>query len=167
MGGDDSNQGEGGREPGESEKERVNRELIELLNELRVILPGVQVLFAFLLTVPFSNGYSRITDLQRAVYFIALLCAAAATILLIAPSTYHRILFRRGEKRQLLEAGNRFTISGTVFLAMAMCASIYLITDVLYQVPTAVTVALVSFAGFATLWYLVPLWRRRKSPEEM
>jgi hypothetical protein len=165
MAGEDSKRGEESREPGESEKERVDRELIELLNELRVILPGVQVLFAFLLTVPFSNGYSRITDLQRDVYFIALLCAAVATILLIAPSTYHRILFRRGEKRQLLEAGNRFTISGTVFLALSMCASIFVITDVLYQIPTAVTVAIVSFAGFASVWYLLPVWRRRNSPE--
>jgi hypothetical protein len=163
---DEKNRDDGGRQPGESEKERVDRELIELLNELRVILPGVQVLFAFLLTVPFSNGYSRISGLQRDVYFIALLCAAVATILLIAPSTYHRILFRRGEKRQLLEAGNRFTISGTVFLAMSMCASIYLITDVLYQVSTAVTVAVVSFAGFASVWYLLPIWRRRTSPPQ-
>jgi uncharacterized protein DUF6328 len=151
------------REPGESEKERVDRELIELLNELRVVLPGVQVLFAFLLTVPFSNGYSKITGLQRDVYFIALLCAAVATILLIAPSTYHRILFRKGEKRQLLEAGNRFTISGTVFLALSMCAAIYLITDVLYQVPVAVTVAIVALVGFGSVWYLLPIWRRLHS----
>jgi len=153
-----------GPEPGESEKARVDRELIELLNELRVILPGVQVLFAFLLTLPFSNGYSRITNLQRDVYFVALLCAAVATILLIAPSTYHRILFRRGEKRQLLEAGNRFTISGTVFLALAMCASIYVITDALFQLPTAVAVSVASLVAFTGVWYLVPIWRRLRGP---
>ena len=153
-----------GRERGESEKERVDRELIELLNELRVILPGVQVLFAFLLTLPFSNGYSRITNLQRDVYFIALLCAAVATILLIAPSTYHRVLFRRGEKRQLLEVGNRFTISGTVFLALAMSASIYVITDALFRLPTAVAVSAASFTAFAAVWYVLPIWRRLRSP---
>ena len=147
----------------EKSEEDLDRELIELLNELRVALPGVQVLFAFLLTVPFSNGYSRISAIQRDVYFVALLCAAVATILLIAPSTYHRILFRRGEKRQLLEVGNRFTISGTVFLGLSMCASIFVITDALYHVPTAVTVALLSLVGFASVWYLLPIWRRRKS----
>src|SRR6266496_6776712 len=99
---DDDKSKERSGEPGEDEKTRRDRELIELLNELRVVLPGVQVLFAFLLTVPFSNGYSKMTGSQRDVYFIALLCAAVATILLIAPSTYHRILFRKGEKRQLL-----------------------------------------------------------------
>jgi len=154
--------GESGKEPGESEKERIDRELIELLNELRVVLPGVQVLFAFLLTVPFSNGYSRITGLQRDVYFVALLCAAAATVLLIAPSTYHRITFRQGEKTQLLYTANRLTIWGTVFLAMAMCASIYLITDVLFQAPTALSVALAAAAAFGGFWYLLPLYRRRR-----
>ena len=83
----------------EGEKERRDRELIELLNELRVALPGVQVLFAFLLTVPFSNGFSRMTDLQRNVYFVSFLCATVATILLIAPSTYHRIQFRHWTRR--------------------------------------------------------------------
>ena len=87
-----------------------------------------------------------------------------ATILLIAPSTYHRILFRRGEKRQLLEAGNRFTISGTVFLALAMCASIYVITDALFQLPTAVAVSVASLVAFTGVWYLVPIWRRLRGP---
>src|SRR5438093_7923415 len=90
------------RRDDEGNKQRVNRELIELLNELRVVLPGVQVLFAFLLTVPFSNGFSRMTDVQRNVYFVAFVATTIATILFIAPSTYHRIQFRQGDKERML-----------------------------------------------------------------
>src|SRR5881394_1531035 len=97
----------------ETPKERADRELIELLNELRVVLPGVQVLFAFLLAVPFANGWTRVTDLQRDVFFVAFLCTAAASILLIAPSAYHRLRWREGDKEQMLETSNRLAIAGT------------------------------------------------------
>jgi hypothetical protein len=159
---DQDDQDEGG-EPGESEKQRVDRELIELLNELRVVLPGVQVLFAFLLTVPFSNGFSRLTDIQRNVYFIAFLTATVATVFLIAPSTYHRIMFRQGNKRSLLFASNRLMIIGTAFLAVSMAASVYVITDALFQIPLAITVALIAAIAFVLFWYLIPLYRRRQA----
>jgi hypothetical protein len=155
-----------GPEPGESEKQRVDRELIELLNELRVVLPGVQVLFAFLLTVPFSNGFSRLTDIQRDVYFIAFLTATVATVFLIAPSTYHRILFRQGNKRSLLFASNRLMIIGTAFLAVSMASSVYVITDALFQIPLAITVALIAAVAFVLFWYLIPLYRRRRAGGE-
>src|SRR5436190_8010089 len=116
----------------EDQKTRRDRELIELLNELRVVLPGVQVLFAFLLTVPFSNGYTRMTHLQRDMYFVTFLATALATILLIAPSTYHRLLFRRGDKERMLYTANRMTIIGTMFLAVAMASAVFVITDVLF-----------------------------------
>jgi hypothetical protein len=160
--GEDRGRDEGG-EPGESEKERVDRELIELLNELRVVLPGVQVLFAFLLTVPFSNGFSKMTDLQRDVFFIAFLTAAVATVLLIAPSTYHRIMFRQGEKKTMLFTSNRLVIVGTTFLAASMAASVYVITDALFVAPTAVAVALAAAAAFAFFWYVFPLYRRMRA----
>src|SRR5438309_6046704 len=96
----------------ESQKERRDRELIELLNELRVALPGVQVLFAFLLIVPFSNGFPRMTSLQRDVYFVAFLCALVSAVLLIAPSIHHRLRFRAQYKEQLLLRANRLTIVG-------------------------------------------------------
>src|SRR6266568_6105108 len=131
---------EPGQESGhqrEGEKARVDRELIELLNELRVILPGVQVLFAFLLTVPFSNGFSRMTHLQRDVYFVAFACAALATIMLITPSTYHRLLFRRRHKERLIYTANRLIVVGTAFLAASMTSAVFVITDVLYKVPAA------------------------------
>src|SRR5438552_14059490 len=124
-------------EPGEDEKARRDRELIELLNELRVVLPGVQVLFAFLLTVPFSNGFSRMTHLQRGVYFVSFVCAALATVMLITPSTSHRLLFRRRHKERLLYTANRLIIAGTAFLAASMTSAVFVITDVLYKVPAA------------------------------
>src|SRR5213595_3851650 len=96
----------------ETPKERADRELIELLNELRVALPGVQVLFAFLLAVPFANGWTRVTDLQRDVFFVAFLATAAASILLIAPSSYHRLRWREGDKEHMLVTSNRLAIAG-------------------------------------------------------
>src|SRR5438445_13719808 len=98
-------------QPQEGEKQRVDRELIELLNELRVALPGVQVLFAFLLIVPFSQGFAKVSSAQRAVFFAAFLCTAIATALLIAPSSYHRIHFRRHDKERMLITSNRLALA--------------------------------------------------------
>ena len=147
-------------EPGESEKQRVDRELIELLNELRVVLPGVQVLFAFLLTVPFSNGFTRMTELQRDVYFVSFLSATMATILLIAPSTYHRIQFRRGGKERMVRTSNTLAIAGTAFLALAMAAAVFVITDVLFHDVAAGIVSGLAAAAAVALWYGLPLYRR-------
>ncbi len=139
--------------------EDLDRELIELLNELRVVLPGVQVLFAFLLAVPFANGWTRVTALQRDVFFVAFLATAAASILLIAPSSYHRLRWREGDKEQMLETSNRLAIGGTVFLAVGMTAVVFLITDILFKAPwAALTTALIG-GGFAWFWYGLPLIR--------
>src|SRR5256885_2582799 len=102
----------------ESRRERVNRELIELLNELRVALPGVQVLFAFLLAVPFSNGYKRITSFQKAVFFGTLIATAISTACFIVPTAYHRLNFRKREKERILLSSNKFAIAGIMFLAV-------------------------------------------------
>lgn len=146
----------------ETEKERVDRELIELLNELRVSLPGVQALFAFLLILPFQNGWQRATALQKDVYFAAFLCAAAAGICLISPTANHRIQFRQGlaVKKRLLFRANRAAIVGTVFLAAAMTLCVFLITDVLFAARWAALVAAAVALSFLVLWYLVPLWTR-------
>src|SRR3954469_7754678 len=109
----------------ESKDERLDRELIEFLNELRVALPGVQVLFAFLLGVPFTQRFSQVSDLQKDVYFLTFLCAAVATGLLIAPSAYHRLDWRQGDKEHLLVVSNRFAIAGTAFLALAISGSVF------------------------------------------
>ncbi len=148
----------------EDEKERIDRELIELLNELRVALPGVQVLFAFLLTVPFSNGFSKITAGERAVYFAAFICAMIATALLIAPSAYHRLNFRapEREKERMLFTANRLSIGGSVFLALAMGAVVYLISDVLYHIGAAAPITGAAAVLFVWFWYVLPLSRRRK-----
>jgi hypothetical protein len=138
----------------------LDRELIELLNELRVALPGVQVLFAFLLAVPFQQGWQRVTDTQKYAFFLALLCAAMGTVLLIAPTTYHRLRWREHDKEQLLETSNRLVIGGTGFLALGMTAAIFLVTDIVFHlVVTLVVTSLIALA-FAVFWYGLPLWRR-------
>ncbi len=152
-------------EPGghEDDKERVDRELIELLNELRVVLPGVQVLFAFLLVVPFSQGWDEITPFQEKVYFVTLLLSVAATAFMIAPSAYHRINFAQKDKRHIVDAASRLAIIGLVCLALAMTGAVLLITDFLFKSAT-VTVAVVLVALlFATLWFVLPLMRRAQN----
>jgi hypothetical protein len=104
----------------EDEKERRDRQLIELLNELRVALPGVQVPFAFLLIVPFSQQFSTVTPLQRYTYFATLSCTAVSAVLLIAPSSHHHLLWRQHAKEETLVTSNRLTIAGLAFLALAM-----------------------------------------------
>ena len=141
------------------DKEDLDRELIELLNELRVALPGVQVLFAFLLAVPFANGWTRVTDLQRDVFFVAFLATATASILLIAPSAHHRLRWRAGDKEHMLRTANRLAIAGTVFLAIGMTAAVFLIADILFQAWWAALTAALVAAGFAWFWYGLPLVR--------
>lgn len=140
----------------------LDRELIELLNELRVALPGVQVLFAFLLIVPFSNGWERVTDVQRYVYFAAFLCAAASSAFLIAPSVIHRLRWREGDKEHLLVTANRLAIVGAIVLAAGMTATVFLITDVLFSNTWAAIVAAVAGASFAWLWFGLGLIRELK-----
>ena len=140
----------------------LDRELIELLNELRVALPGVQVLFAFLLIVPFSNGWSRVTDVQRYVYFVAFLCAAVSSAFLIAPSAYHRLRWREGDKEHLLVTANRLAIIGAVFLAAGMAATMFLITDVLFGSAWAAVVTALAGGVFAWLWFGLALLRERR-----
>jgi drug/metabolite transporter (DMT)-like permease len=143
----------------ESEEERVNRELIELLNELRVALPGVQVLFAFLLAVPFTQRFAQVTDTQKDAFMVALLCTLAGTIFLIAPTTYHRIRFRDRDKEALLKIGNVFAIVGTVFLAVGMTAAVYLVTDLLFKGTVTAVVTGLTAGLFAVVWFVLPLTR--------
>ncbi len=144
----------------EEKEERLNRELMELLNELRVALPGVQVLFAFLLVVPFNQRFADVTPFQEKVYFGTLLCTAAASACLIAPSVHHRIEFRRQDKEHIVLMSNRLAVIGHLMLAIAMTGAILLITDVLFKTPTVIVVTAGSAALFVALWYLSPLVRR-------
>jgi predicted membrane channel-forming protein YqfA (hemolysin III family) len=146
----------------ESEKERLDRELIELLNELRVALPGVQVLFAFLLAVPFTQRWEQTTDLQRNVFFAAIMFATVATALLIAPSSYHRLRWREGDKEQMLRTSNRLAIVGTAFLALSMTAVVFVVTDVVFDVAVATAVSIGTAVLFAWFWYGLALVRRAR-----
>jgi predicted membrane channel-forming protein YqfA (hemolysin III family) len=146
----------------EDKASRLDRELIELLNELRVALPGVQVLFAFLLTVPFSQRFGSVTGSQRGVYFFSVLATAAATVLFIAPTAYHRLRWRDRDKEQMLRSANRMAIAGTVFLALSITAVVYLTTSVLFGTSMAIAVA-AGVAGLVSwLWYALPLFRRAR-----
>ncbi len=146
----------------ENEKERIDRELQELLQELRVAIPGVQVLFAFLLTIPFAQGFTRMSSGERYTYFASLLSVAAATALLISPSAYHRIHFRSGEKKRLLFTSNRLSIAGLFLLAVAISLALFVITSFLFSVGAGWIVALLAGAWFGWFWYGLPLLRRRR-----
>jgi uncharacterized protein DUF6328 len=154
---------EADRERGESAEQRLDRNLLELLNELRVALPGVQVLFAFLLTVPFTQRFAALSDFQENVYYLTLISAAVSAALLIAPSAYHRILFRRRDKAHLVTVSNRLAIAGLGALAVAMTGVVLLITELVFE-NRATTIAVTAAIGtmFAVLWYLAPLRRLRK-----
>jgi uncharacterized protein DUF6328 len=147
-----------GAEPGESPKERHDRELIELLNELRVALPGVQVLFAFLLAVPFANGWKRVTDFQKDVFFIAFLAAAVASALLIAPSAYHRLRFRVEDKGRIVRISNRLAIAGLLALAVSVDACVLLVTDYIFDKTKAVWTTVGLGIVFLVLWYGLAAW---------
>ncbi|MDP8903957.1 MAG: DUF6328 family protein [Chloroflexota bacterium] len=144
--------------PGETEKERIDREIIELLNELRVTLPGVQVLFAFLLILPFQAGFAQMTGFEVAIYFVALLATTAATIFLITPASYHRLRFRARDKLRMLMVSNRLTIAGIFSLAIAITAAVYLVAEVLVGDLVAIAVAVAAAIGLAVFWYAVPLY---------
>jgi predicted membrane channel-forming protein YqfA (hemolysin III family) len=143
----------------ESKEERLNRELIEFLNELRVVLPGVQVLFAFLLTVPFTNRFEDVTNGQRQVFFVTFLCTTAATALLIAPSAYHRLRWRQHDKERMLRTANRLSIGGMVFLNFALVGAVYLVTDLLFHYAAAVVVTAAVSGFFVWFWWGLPLSR--------
>ena len=147
---------------GEEQKDRVNRELIELLNELRVALPGVQVLFAFLLILPFQQRFSQLSEVDRIVYVSALLASAAAAALLIAPSVYHRLNFRRRNKEQILLDSNALLILGSAFTALGIACSIYLVVDLVFGTSVAVAATVGTLALYAALWAVLPLLRRRE-----
>lgn len=146
--------------PEESRKERVDRELIELLNELRVALPGVQFLFAFLLVVPFSPQAPDLTDFQRDVYLATLLAAALATGLLIAPAAQHRVLFRQHDKEALLRRSNRSAFLGLTVLALAIVGAVLLVTDVLFDLTLAWVTAGAVAVFLLWWWIAVPYWLR-------
>src|SRR4051795_6574265 len=147
----------GGGGSDEDRMERDNRELIELLNELRVALPGVQVLFAFLLAVPFAQGFTHTTDFQRALFFVVIVLTAISLALLIAPSAWHRLRFRQRDKERILRASNRMSIAGLGFLGLAMTGAIMLIADFIYSPTLTILSGIAAAVVYGVLWYVLPL----------
>jgi peptidoglycan/LPS O-acetylase OafA/YrhL len=141
-------------------KEDLDRELIELLNELRVTLPGVQVLFAFLLIAPFSQQFDRVNDLQKYTYLAALTFTALGSAFLIAPTPYHRIRFRDQDKETMLRIANRLAIAGTLCVAIAMSCALFFVTDVLFSSPVPVLLTALVAGVIVTFWYALPLARK-------
>jgi hypothetical protein len=147
-----------------AEERRRDRQMVELLNELRIALPGVQILFAFLLAVPFAQGFRRVTDFQRNLFFVTLLATALSAICLIAPTATHRLRFHQRDRTYVIESANRLLIAGLIFLAIAIIGALLLITDYLYglgsrwEYPVAVGVVLL------VLWFGRPLLRRVRDP---
>ena len=151
-----------GRLPGETPKQRINRELIELLNEIRIALPGVQVLFAFLLVVPFGPGWRHTTSFQRHAYVFSIATAALATVIMIAPSSYHRLLWRQPHKEHMLITSNGLLIAGMAFLAMAISGSLFFVVSFALGTWEAAVTTGGILVVILVLWYAMPLARRNE-----
>ena len=153
-----------GRE--ETDDQRLDRNLGELLQELRVALPGVQVLFAFLLAVPFQQNFEKVSQFEKRIYFATLLLTALSAALLIAPSAYHRITFRYQQKHRLVFIANRLAIAGLAALALAMTCAILLITHLLFGTAATIVTTALALAMFIVLWAVLPLKRRLRYRDE-
>ena len=146
----------------ETQDERENRELIELLNEVRVVLPGVQVLFAFLLTLAFSTSFNTIDDVERITYLVAFFSTAGASILLMTPTAFHRIQFRQGDKEALLRMATRFIVAGMVLLSIAMVSGIWLVSERAMAPGAANVVGVIATIVIVVLWFGIPISRRAR-----
>jgi amino acid transporter len=142
----------------ETPKERADRELIELLNELRVVLPGITVLLGFLVAVPFAKGWTRVTTFQRDVFIVAFLSTAVSVALLAAPSSYHRLRFRHGNKERMVRIGNRLAIAGIAAAAVSLEAVVLLVTDFVVSRGFAIAATAALFLVVGVLWFGLPLW---------
>ncbi|MEH0936919.1 DUF6328 family protein [Micromonospora psammae] len=151
----------------ESEKQRWQRNFADLLQELRVAQTGVQILFAFLLTLPFSNGFPRASDFQKDVYIVSLLSAAAATAMIISPVAFHRALFRQGRKPELVRFAHRMASGGLAFMLISMVAAVLLITDFVLSRPIALVLSAVTALWFLTFWMILPFVRRNWGEEDI
>ena len=143
----------------ETQDERENRELIELLNELRVVLPGVQVLFAFLLTIAFSSKFATISHVERVTYMVAFFSTALTSVFLMTPTVFHRIRFRKGDKEALLRFTNRYVLAAMGCLSVAMVSVIWLVCELALSQATANLIAVISAVVIVGLWFAIPVWR--------
>ncbi len=144
---------------GESEHERLDRNLEELTGELRVVVTGVQVLFGFLLVVPFNSGFAHVDGFEKTVYTVTLLLAAASAVCMIAPSARHRFTFRHDDKGSLVFAANRTVIVGLAFLALAMVGSLLLVGTKLFGAGWGAAIAAGAAIPFGGAWFAIPMRR--------
>jgi hypothetical protein len=144
----------------ESEQERLDRQLDQLLTELRVAMPGVQVLFAFLLAVPFQQRFGQVTDFQKNVYFVTLLAATAASALFIAPTAFHRLVFKARDKPFLIVISSKLAVAGLACLAVAMNGAVLLVTDVLFDGTTVTITVVITASLYIGLWFVLGIVRR-------
>ncbi|MFD2767872.1 DUF6328 family protein [Micromonospora eburnea] len=144
----------------ETERQRWQRNFAELLQELRVAQTGVQILFAFLLTLPFSNAFARTTDFQRDAYLVALLTAAGATAMIISPVAFHRALFRQGRKPELVRFAHLMATGGLALMLISMVSAVLLITDFVLGQPIALVLSALTGMWFLTFWVILPFARR-------
>ncbi|MEU7172758.1 MULTISPECIES: DUF6328 family protein [Micromonospora] len=151
----------------ESEKQRWQRNFADLLQELRVAQTGVQILFAFLLTLPFSNGFGRTTEFQRDVYILALLTAAASAAMIISPVAFHRALFRQGRKPELVRFAHRMATGGLFFMLIAMVSSVLLVTDFVLDRPIAFLLSALTGLWFLIFWAILPFSRRNWGDDDI
>lgn len=154
--------GDPDRNENENKKERVDRELGELLEEVRVAIPGAEVLFAFLLGVAFTERFTELNSMQRGVYFAVLLMVAAGIALLVAPTAYHRITFREGGKQELLFAATRMVLTSLVLLLLSVTGVVFLVADLLYGTTGAALAAGLVASWFLWFWFAFPLLRRAR-----
>ena len=150
----------------ETEKHRWDRNFADLLQELRVAQTGIQILFAFLLTLPFSNGFPRTSQFQKDVYLVSLISAACATAMIIAPVAFHRALFRQGRKPELVRYAHRMATGGLAFLLISVVSAVLLITDYLLSFPLALVLTAVTAAFFVTFWAAIPWFRHNWIDED-
>ncbi|WP_214369347.1 DUF6328 family protein [Pseudonocardia sp. H11422] len=144
--------------------ERADRNTVELLQELRVAQTGVQILFAFLLSLSFTERFSRIDATQRTIYVVTLLLAVLTTALLVAPVAVHRMVFRRGLKVQTVSVGHRLAIVGLATLALTLTGAVLLVLDVVIGRRLAVPIACAVVLCFVALWFVLPLPLRARRP---
>jgi cation transport ATPase len=143
----------------ETRREQHNRELIELLNELRVALAGVTVLFAFLLTLPFSSRFEQLNGLQKNTLIFAFFAAASAIVTLVMPTAFHRIRWRHGDKEALLRTSNRLAVIGMFCLSVALTSVVLLFTELFFSEAVAISITVVFGAIIAGLWFVFPIAR--------
>jgi amino acid permease len=150
----------------EPEKKRWDRNFADLLQELRVTQTGIQILFAFLLTLPFSSGFPKSSAFQKDVYVVALMTAAFATAMIISPVAFHRALFRQGRKPELVRFAHRMLSGGLAFMLVSMIASVLLITDYLLHMTWAIILTSIAAAWFLAFWAAIPWFRRNWIDED-